>query len=409
MPVRRHGKITDVQKDTQLADTVANTHDESELARGSSQRLSITGHRSILPRDRSGEVPHAGPRFEAVRLLGKGGLGEVSLVRDHDIDRPVAIKRLLGGADDDLYRFTHEVRTVGRLEHPNITPVYDVGVDDGGRHYFVMRYVEGETLEMVIAQLASGDPEYHRKYTFERRVELFLGILNAIQYAHAKHIVHRDIKPANIMVGPYGEVVVMDWGIAKQRSEPELKPREDSDEVADSQRLTATREGSLVGTPLYMAPEQAAGAIDQIDERTDVYALSALFYELLALQHYLPPCSTVPELLVAISEADHQFAAYVANEYQTPVPAELAWFIERGLAKDPADRYQSVTEMLDALHAVIAGGFKIQCPITFMKRIGGDAVKFTDRWPRTAMAMFVAGALLIVFALVELIRLIATA
>jgi len=172
-------------------------------------------------RSSSPQLSAQSARFEPVRVIGKGGLGEVTLARDHDIDRPVAIKRLIGGSSDEqVMRFAHEVRTCGQLEHPNITPVYDVGVDDAGQHYFVMRYVEGQTLEMLIAQLASGDHDLLCEYTFERRVELFIGVLHALQYAHAKGIIHRDIKPANIMIGPYGEVMLMDWGIAKQTGAP---------------------------------------------------------------------------------------------------------------------------------------------------------------------------------------------
>src|SRR5215470_11562537 len=145
-------------------------------------------------------------RYEPTKLLGAGGMGEVVLVRDQDIERKVAIKRVLSGHDDPatLARFVDEIRTVGRLEHPNIVPIHDVGVDELGRYFFVMKYVEGETLESIIAKLRAGDPAYLAKYSVEVRIELFLGILNALAYAHAQGIVHRDIKPANVMIGRYG-------------------------------------------------------------------------------------------------------------------------------------------------------------------------------------------------------------
>jgi serine/threonine-protein kinase len=266
-----------------------------------------------------------------------------------------------------------------------------------------MRYVDGETLEATIAKLANGDATYHRQYTFERRAELFLGILHAIQYAHAKQIIHRDIKPANIMIGPFGEVVVMDWGIAKRRGDAEIAATADE---ASNGPMFQTRVGSLVGTPAYMSPEQATGRTDEIDERSDVYSLSVLFYELLTLQHYLPKCSSVPELLLAIADGAHEPASRMTNPnpHQSPVPAELGWYVEKGLAKDPRARYQSVTEMIDALHRLLAGDFAVQCPVTFMKKVGGNGVRLTDRYPIASMIGATALLALVTFAIVQLAR-----
>ena len=148
-------------------------------------------------------------RFEATQQLGVGGVGEVMLARDNDIERPVAIKRLLPGADDadGIARFIDEIRVLGELDHPNIVPVHDVGVDAEGRYYYVMKYVEGETLEHVIEKLAAGDGDYHARYPFTRREEIFRQILHGVQYAHDRGMIHRDIKPANVMIGRYGEVL----------------------------------------------------------------------------------------------------------------------------------------------------------------------------------------------------------
>jgi serine/threonine protein kinase len=393
-------------RDTALAATL-DSPGAPELAKGSQVDLSLSMRSTVLPRlVRVGDAaPNdaSAQRFVPVRVLGRGGLGEVTLVHDHDIDRPVALKRLHGAATSEemVHRFAQEIRTVGQLEHPNIAPVHDVGVDDHGQHYFVMRYVEGETLEAVIARLANGDPEAHRHFTFERRVEVFLNVLHAIQYAHSRQIVHRDIKPANVMIGPYGEVLMMDWGVAKKRGGAD---RADAD-GGDDTSLYRTRSGSLVGTPAYMSPEQAAGRTDQIDERSDVYSLCVLFYELLSLQHYLPGRSSVPEMLAAICNDSHVHASHLpGNPHQTPVPAELGWFIEKGLAKDPADRYQSVTEMIDSLHRVLAGQFAVQCPVTLMKRVGGSGVRLADHHPIVAMLGSVALVLLVAFAMFELVR-----
>nr|MBK7070572.1 protein kinase [Deltaproteobacteria bacterium] len=139
-----------------------------------------------------GEVPRlvvdARERFEAAKVLGRGGVGEVVLARDNDIERPVALKRLLpeleGGAEITA-RFVEEIRVLGRLDHPNIVPIHDVGVDPDGRYFYVMKYVEGETLEHVIERLMAGDPEYHQRYSFERRTEVFLQVLRGCRRARA--------------------------------------------------------------------------------------------------------------------------------------------------------------------------------------------------------------------------------
>jgi serine/threonine-protein kinase len=397
--------------DDNVAYSVTVAHDTavvsggSPTARGSSSTLALSTRSTVLPRlVRVGEqVQHTsgGPRFLPVRLLGTGGMGEVMLVQDNDIDRPVALKRLLGDASNELvYRFAQEIRTVGQLEHPNIAPVHDVGVDDGGNHYFVMRYIEGETLEQIIARLAAGDAAYHARFTFAHRVQVFLGVLHAIAYAHSKDIVHRDIKPSNIIVGPYGEVVVMDWGVAKKKGAPEAATSAGS--PGQDKELYRTQQGSLVGTPAYMSPEQAMGAVDQIDDRSDVYALAVVLYELLVLQHYLPGRATVPEMLAAIAGDSHMMAAHVPNPHQPPVPAELAWFLEKGLAKDPDRRFQSVTEMSERLELAMAGVFPVQCPLTLIKKLASAGLRFVDRHPVATLLGITVVLSLIVLGVVHL-------
>ncbi len=298
-------------------------------------------------------------RYEHMRRLGEGGLGEVIGARDNDIDRDVAVKRLRPQVSSPatLARFVEEVRTIGRLEHPNIVPIHDVGVDEKGEYYFVMKYVDGETLESIIDKLAAGDRATHAQYGFERRVQIVVALLEALAFAHKKGIVHRDIKPANVMVGAFGEVVLMDWGIAKQLrsegvSEVGASPLHASGH-AKRGALFETVAGELVGTPAYMSPEQARG--EPVDERSDLYSLSVLFHELLCLRHPLAEKQSLAEMIHAITSEPTPLAGAVSSPHQANVGMDLTWFVRKGLAKHPANRFQSAEEMLERLAARAEG------------------------------------------------------
>jgi serine/threonine-protein kinase len=345
-------------------------------------------------------------RYQPEGRLGQGGVGEVLRTRDNDIGRVVAVKRLRPDVRDTggVIRFVDEIRTVGQLEHPNIVPIHDVGVDENGEHFFVMKYVDGETLDAIIGKLASGDAECHRRYPFERRVEIFTQICEAIRYAHARGIIHRDLKPANVMVGPFGEVVVMDWGLAKHvrqeagDGEPARAPGDDAPDgpPAPPADLNLTAAGSLLGTPAYMSPEQARG--QPADERSDVYSLCALFYELLALRHYLGEKKTWTEVLAGVISEEPKLPSFLRHPHQGVVPMDLSWFVKAGLAKDPAHRYQSVQAMLTRLARRREGLVPIQCHVTFVKRVNAELTHLAERHP----VFFTVGLALAVITLVVL-------
>ncbi len=382
------------------ASPVAVTDDRSARA-----GLASAVRTTVLPRlEVVGDTPRlvsdVRARFETAEVLGRGGVGEVSLARDNDIDRPVAVKRLLPELDDPglVARFVDEIRVLGQLDHPNIVPIHDVGVDADGRYFYVMKYVEGETLEHVVDRLVEGDPEYHRRYTFERRVEVFRQILRGVQYAHSRGVIHRDIKPANVMVGRFGEVVVMDWGLARK-----VHDERSSFPVSDKAKtLTApaaprggspklrTQVGALLGTPAYMSPEQAKGEVERIDERSDVYALCVMFHEMLTLEHYLARKGTVTEALAGVLRDPVPFATGVKSPHQGSVPAELAHFIAHGVSKDPAGRYRSVTEMLDRLQSIEEGHCPVECPATFAKRMNTEIGHMVDRRPLVMLGVALA-------------------
>jgi serine/threonine protein kinase len=353
-------------------------------------------------------------RYEATKLLGTGGMGEVVLVRDHDIERKVALKRLRPELTDPaiLARFVDEIRTVGRLEHPNIVPIHDVGVDELGRYFFVMKCVEGETLESILDKLAAREPVTLEKYSVEVRVELFLGLLHALSYAHAQGVVHRDIKPANVMVGRFGEVVLMDWGIAKPIEAKRDPARGTEGEISadpsgpERARMYATRVGSLIGTPAYMSPEQARGDNDAIDARSDLYSAIVLFHELLGLRHYLAGKETMDAMLAAVVGEPFGFLKLLGIGRQgAEVPrAEFLHLIVKGLSKDPAQRFQSADELIGVIHGILEGKVAVQCHVTFTKRVFSELSRLVDRAPMVAIVTMIGLVAAVVFAVFTLLR-----
>ncbi|MBK8251102.1 MAG: serine/threonine protein kinase [Polyangiaceae bacterium] len=376
-------------QETVAAPTIAHAQTLVSVSVREAPQMTMGVRTTVLPRievkGTQAELVFDGKtRFEKIRVLGEGGLGEVVGAHDHDIGRKVAIKRLKAEVRSPaaLARFVDEIRTIGKLDHPNIIPIHDVGMDETGDLYFVMKYVEGETLESIIEKLAAGDPQYHRHYTFERRVEIFRSLLEALAFAHDKGIIHRDLKPANIMIGKFGEVMLMDWGIAKSLcgDTPELPVVSVGAPATpgSTARAFETQLGALVGTPLYMAPEQASGL--PTDERSDVYSACMVLCELLYLRHPFQDKRSLDEVLhAARTEAIRLDLRDIPH--QPPVPAELMWFLKHGLEKDPSRRYPSVRAMLELLDRRAEGDIRVECPVTAMKQVSIKSTKFIDRHP----------------------------
>jgi serine/threonine protein kinase len=366
------------------------------LAHTGSAAASTTGggkRTPVLPPDAG--APAAIPaRYEPLRRLGAGGMGVVELARDHDIGRTVAIKRPTMALDvDGLSRFAREVRTIGRLEHPGIVPIHDVGLDEDGRHYFVMKYVEGTTLKDVISSLTA-DPAAVEHWPHERRLQLVIQLCHTVQYAHAAGVLHRDIKPDNVMIGPFGEVLLMDWGIARAVAEPEAARPEGGAPSAPF----ATSEGALLGTPAYMSPEQARGTVARLDGRSDVYSLCVLLWELMALEHPLADRMNLGDLLTWLrSDEDLDFSRWVRRGHERGVPPEFIHLCYQGMRKDPAARHQSVDELLAELGHVRDHRGPIRCHNTLIKSALGRierALAARSRLTTALLASFVALATL---------------
>ncbi|MBI4567987.1 MAG: serine/threonine protein kinase, partial [Planctomycetes bacterium] len=216
--------------------------------------------------------------------LGHGGMGEVLSARDPALDRSVAVKLSLYEDRRRVRRFVHEAQVTAQLEHPNIIPVHEVGVTEKGRAYFAMKRVAGQTLGDVLHAVFRDDEEAAAKWPLPRLIEVFLKVCDGMAFAHSRRVIHRDLKPSNIMVGEFGEVLVMDWGLARVLDEKADEALEEAVRTVRTQE-GASRTQDGIGTPSYMPPEQADPArADEVDERADIYALGAVLYEMLCGQ-----------------------------------------------------------------------------------------------------------------------------
>src|SRR5688572_305743 len=226
-------------------------------------------------------APDFGRRYQDWGLLGRGGMGEVRLCRDHHIGRKIALKvirRSRATRERARSRFVREARIQGQLEHPAVVPVYDLGEAPDGRVYFTMKQVFGRTLDEIVKGLRDDDAKVHAEYGRRRLLDAFARVCLAVDYIHESGVVHRDLKPANVMLGRYGEVYVLDWGLAKLLEGPaddderEADPSPESAPTLDTE-AGQTAAGELMGTPGYMAPEQLDGGVRPVGVAADIYAL----------------------------------------------------------------------------------------------------------------------------------------
>jgi eukaryotic-like serine/threonine-protein kinase len=323
--------------------------------------------------DRLGVTPATGParepepdgvvtlgRFRLGGELGRGGMGRIVEARDPELRRSVAIKLLRDPSHVSrvqLARFVAEARVTAQLQHPNIVPVHEIGVEADGRIYFVMKRVEGRSLAEVLQALRDGDPGTAAAFSRHRLITALLAVCNAVAFAHDRGVLHRDIKPANIMLGRFGEVLLMDWGIARLAGRVEEDRLGPVDEVHQGPRgerftITRTKDGVAIGTPGYMAPEQAMGLLSQLDGRADVWSLGAVLYEVLTLGR-AHRARGVQELLVAAATTRPEDPRARAPERR--IPEGIAGICMRALAIDPAGRFPDAAGMAAAIEASLEG------------------------------------------------------
>ena len=299
-------------------------------------------------------------RYVAGAQLGVGGMGEVHAAADRATGRVVAVKRVRAGqvGPQTLRRFAREARIQAQLEHPAIVPVYDVGVDASGELYFTMKHIRGASLAEVIDRIRAGDAETLARYSRRRLLTILAQVALAVAYAHRRGVLHRDLKPSNVMLGEFGEVYVLDWGLAHVRGgqdamtdPPPPAPASAGDgPVVDSPARPYTATGQLLGTPGYTAPEVIEQGSAMIDERGDVYALGAMLYEVLTLDR-LHGTGELGKVLGSTLELDGARPA----AGRTDIAPELDALCHAATRRDPQLRLASAGELARRLDAYLDG------------------------------------------------------
>jgi WD40 repeat protein/serine/threonine protein kinase len=279
--------------------------------------------------------------YELEREHARGGVGRVWQARDVRLRRSVAIKELLVEGGSREARFLGEAELTARLQHPSIVPVYQAGTRPDGRPFYAMKFISGRSLEALIAEAKSPT----------QRLALLthvIAVAEAIAYAHSQRVIHRDLKPSNIVVGEFGETVVVDWGLGKDLAQPDMGGEPSGPDPSGRSGPRSTIEGALIGTPAFMSPEQARG--EPADERSDVYALGALLYNVLA--------GSPPYLGNSVQRVIEQVIAGTAprlTRLEPSLPADLAAIVEKAMATDPRARYTTASELVQDLRRFQTG------------------------------------------------------
>lgn len=337
----------------------------------------------------AGAAPRAGSpaRYELREELARGGTGKVSRAHDRQLEREVAIKLLLDPTAQHGLRFAREARVTARLQHPSIVPIYDIGRLADGQPYYAMKLVSGRTLDQAIRESTS----------LAQRLALlpaFIGVTDAIAYAHAQRVIHRDLKPNNVVLGPFGESMVIDWGLAKQLDTPGVTEPEDP--IAAAEDAALTLEGAVLGTPAYMPPEQAAGK--PVDERADVYALGAMLYHVLAGH---PPYRGrhARAVLVDVLEGPPPALA----DAVVGIPADLIAIADKAMAREPTQRYADAQQFVADLRRFQTGqlvGAHHYTPWSHLLR-------FVRRHIAAVVVALVLGTVLLVGSILAVLRIVA--
>ncbi len=347
--------------------------------------------------DRTGTYPGnastlAGRRYRILRPHAQGGLGAVFVALDAELNREVALKRILEKhADDEAsrHRFLLEAEITGGLEHPGIVPVYGLGTYDDGRPYYAMRFVRGDSMKEAIESFHAASPAGTAKALALRQLlRRFVDVCNAIEYAHSRGVIHRDIKPSNVIVGNHGETLVVDWGLAKALGKSAPTTLERTLVPGAAGGSSETLPGEALGTPAYMAPEQASGDLERVGPRSDVYSLGATLYALLTGK--APFEGDVVEVLQAVRRGRFQ----TPRSVEASIDKALEAVCLKAMATDPEDRYSSCRALAEDIERWMADG-----PVTAYRE---PWTRTLTRWltrHRTSVTGFAAAGLALLLGL----------
>jgi serine/threonine-protein kinase len=281
-------------------------------------------------------------RFQERGLVAEGGMARIDRLFDSRLQRDVAVKRMTEASEHDRQRFVEEAQITGQLEHPNIVPIHDLS-DSAERQALVMKLIAGESLHERLSRRPEAEAPSDRE--LEELLQIFLKVCDAIAFAHSRGVIHRDLKPHNVMVGSFGQVYLMDWGLAKLM--------DGSAAEGEAERITLTgptreeQRGQVYGTPAYMAIEQAFGDVESIDERTDVYGLGGLLYEILT---HKPPHTD----LASVIRGQPVHPQEAVGDH--PLPARLCEIAMKALSADQDDRQQTVLELKSEVEEFVRSG-----------------------------------------------------
>ncbi|MFO0910365.1 MAG: protein kinase [Isosphaeraceae bacterium] len=293
-------------------------------------------------------------RYVLKKFFARGGMGEVWLAEDPIIGRSVALKRMLAQSPEQQMRFRVEAQITGQLEHPGIVPIHELGTSDDGEPFYAMKFVQGRTLKAVIQDFhASNLTGGERDLQLHRLLQMFLSLCQAVAYSHSRGVIHRDLKPDNVMLGSYGETILLDWGIAKilgRSEDPSGNHEVVSTRLGDTIPDTGTHAGAIMGTPAYMAPEVAAGLNDEVDERSDIYLLGAILFELLSGQQPRTAKTMLELLHKAKNEPVSSIRVHVPH-----APKALDAICLKAMAHRKEDRYATAGELADDVQRYVAG------------------------------------------------------
>ncbi|MCR9293135.1 MAG: serine/threonine protein kinase [bacterium] len=376
--------ISSVQKAMELLQEsdVTQVFDRAKKLRDAEQTIDTGGRSSSAEPLAAGNRPRpaisgdSANRFHILRPHARGGLGIVSVARDNELNREVALKEIRSSyADSETSRsrFLVEAEITGRLEHPGIVPVYSLGQSKSGTPFYVMRFIRGHSLKDAIrefydSQEQSLDVDLRRRQ-FRDLIQRLVDVCQAIDYAHSRGVLHRDLKPGNIMLGRYGETLVVDWGLAKSIGRDRTVQRNDEETVVPTsgEGSSETRFGSVVGTLSYMSPEQANGLVDELGPASDVYCLGATLYCVLTGETPIEKSSTVKMI-----EQVRSGKFVPVKERNPTVDPALVAICEKAMSLEPADRYPTAALMMDDLERWLA-----DVPVQ----------AYPEPWPKRAMRL----------------------